>query len=507
MKVSTRIVGGFGILLLVLIAALAYQVFQIYNLQAINRSVAQVNFKAAATVQRMEQKLLDLESDCKKFFVLNGEVTYAKNIEEQRMDFASDLASLERTQLTPRERMTLKDLYRAADRFWQTYDDEKAKLPTNPNLDGAETTDSGDELPSAVRDAINEFSDATQALFSAVQIGIQEQGEVAAAAGDTAGKISFIAGGASLLIAIVLAIVIVRAIAEPLRQLTHSTRRISKGQFWHRLPTDGGDEFAELARDFNEMALRLSELDQMKKGFVSHVSHELKAPLASMRQVFLLMLQEIPGRLNDQQRKLLRLSSNSAERLSAMVGNLLDVSRMEAGAMEYTMRPLDLAALAQAVVDEFEVQAQEKNIQLKLESAPEVWAACDRDRVVQVIGNLIDNALKFTPQETAIVVRLQTMDGRKALVSVSDSGPGVPEQHKTKIFEKFHQLSQGKKLHGQSVGLGLAICKSIVEAHRGRIWVEDNPDGGSVFFFDLPASTPTAASASESLSMAGGAGR
>src|SRR5206468_5675663 len=140
---------------------------------------------------------------------------------------------------------------------------------------------------------------------------------------------------------------------------------------------DGRDEFAELARDFNAMAQRLSELDQMKKDFVSHVSHELKAPLASMRQVFLLLLQEIGGPLNDQQRRLLRLSSNSAERLTAMVGNLLDVSRMEAGTMEYVMQPHDIAALAQGVADEFEVQANERNIRLKIESNGMAWAECD----------------------------------------------------------------------------------------------------------------------------------
>ena len=158
------------------------------------------------------------------------------------------------------------------------------------------------------------------------------------------------------------------------------------------------------------------------------------------------------------------------------------------------------------MVDEFEVQARDKNIQLRVESNGEIWASCDRDRVVQVIGNLLDNALKFAPPESAIVAEVTATDSGKVRVAVADSGPGVPQEHKTKIFEKFHQLKQGKKLHGQSVGLGLAICKSIVEAHGGAIWVEDNAAGGSLFCFDLPASaTPTTtAAANESISVAGG---
>src|SRR5262245_49404804 len=171
---------------------------------------------------------------------------------------------------------------------------------------------------------------------------IEDTVKKAAGSGDQARRFSFTAGGASLLIALIVAVYLVRGIADPLRQVTQGTRRISKGQFWHRLPADSRDEFGELARDFNAMAQRLSELDQMKKDFVSHVSHELKAPLASMRQVFLLLLQEIAGPLNEQQKKLLRLSSVSAERLTSMVGNLLDVSRLEAGTMEYDIHPFDV---------------------------------------------------------------------------------------------------------------------------------------------------------------------
>jgi signal transduction histidine kinase len=109
--------------------------------------------------------------------------------------------------------------------------------------------------------------------------------------------------------------------------------------------------------------------------------------------------------------------------------------------------------------------------------------------MIQVIGNLFDNALKFSPRGSTIVAGIQTRGSgahRFLVFSVRDSGIGVPGDHKAKIFEKFHQVKQGKKMSGQGVGLGLAICRSIVEAHRGRIWVEDNPGGGSVFYFEIP---------------------
>jgi signal transduction histidine kinase len=169
-----------------------------------------------------------------------------------------------------------------------------------------------------------------------------------------------------------------------------------------------------------------------------------------------------------------------------MVGNLLDVSRMEAGTMEYQMAAHDLVPLIKAVMDEFDVQARDKGIQFRLECPePSVLVECDRDRIVQVIGNLFENALKFSPSQSEVVTRIGGGKAGEILVAVSDSGPGVPNDQKERVFQKFHQLRQGKKMTGQGVGLGLAICKSIVEAHRGQIWVEDNPNGGSVFSFVL----------------------
>src|SRR5262249_50233162 len=206
---------------------------------------------------------------------------------------------------------------------------------------------------------------------------------------------------------IVVALLFVRSIDEPLRRLVEGTRAIAKGQFWHRLPARGNDEFAELAHDFNVMTERLGELDQMKKDFVSHVSHDLKAPLASIRQIMHLLLQEIPGPLSEQQKSLIQLSYKSAERLASMVGNLLDISRMEAGSMEYQITSHDIVPVVKGAMDELEVQAREKGTRFRLEcSEASVFVECDRERIVQVIGNLYENALKFSPGSTDIVTRI-----------------------------------------------------------------------------------------------------
>jgi signal transduction histidine kinase len=154
--------------------------------------------------------------------------------------------------------------------------------------------------------------------------------------------------------------------------------------------------------------------------------------------------------------------------------------------MEYLMAANDVVPLIKEVAEEFGVQAQEKTIQMRLESEEAtVFAGCDRDRIVQVIGNLYENALKFSPTGSEILTTVRRGKANEIVISVADSGPGVPDGHKEKIFHKFHQVKYGTKLTGQGVGLGLAICKTIVDAHHGQIWVEDNPKGGSVFSFIL----------------------
>ncbi len=175
--------------------------------------------------------------------------------------------------------------------------------------------------------------------------------------------------------------------------------------------------------------------------------------------------------------------------------------------MEYELKANDLADLVRSAVADLMVTASERGLEVKLEIPEQpLVVECDGDRIMEIIRNLIGNAVKFSPRDSAIYVRATTVASPPAgmppvwrsrlasasngrgfvLLSVADAGPGVPEPHKEKIFEKFHQVKQGKKVPGQGAGLGLAISRTIAEAHRGALWVEDNPDGGSIFFLLIP---------------------
>lgn len=465
--------------MLLAIVLLVNQLSAIHQMQRVNRELSAINVVYATTGLEMMRIAKLLGDDSKKYFAALDPF-YEQLMVNSRSDLLENLDRLRQQAKSEREQAEIAKLSEALDEHRRVFSQLKQKNQTwDPH-----------ELPPDLIIATESVEAKAEVTLDAITVAINERAVAAEELGRKAEQVAWIAGVFSFLLGGIVAALIVRSINDPLRRLVQGTRAIAKGRFWHRLPIRGNDEFAELALDFNMMSERLGELDRMKKDFVSHVSHDLKAPLASIRQIMHLLLQQIPGSLNEQQRSLIQLSYNSAERLSAMVGNLLDVSRMEAGAMEYRMAANDIIPIIKGVTDEFEVQANQKEIRFRLECDQlSVLAECDRERIVQVIGNLYENALKFSPSHTEIVTRAGQGRTGEIVISVTDSGPGIPDGHKEKIFQKFHQVKHGEKLAGQGVGLGLAICKTIVEAHRGQIWVEDNPNGGSVFSFVLRPAT------------------
>src|SRR6476646_3463475 len=254
-----------------------------------------------------------------------------------------------------------------------------------------------------------------------------------------------------------------------------------------------------------EMKGKLVEVDQMKKNFISHVSHELKAPLASMQETTHLMLEQIPGPLTEKQKRLLDLNLQSGKRLAQMIGNILDLSRLEAGIVEYDIQAADIAELMHNVVMELSSEARHRSLRILTDIQREpLIVKCDPNRMVQLFTNLLENAIRFSHKGGFVSVHVRAITqvpripstararlsnrvpNGFALIGISDSGPGIDDANKELVFHTFHQGKQGKKSPGESLGLGLAISRAVVEAHNGTIWVEDNPSGGSVFFVLLP---------------------
>lgn len=232
---------------------------------------------------------------------------------------------------------------------------------------------------------------------------------------------------------------------------------------------------------------REKEIDQMKSDFISLVSHELRTPLTSIIGFVSFILDGKAGAINDRQRNSLARVQRQSKRLAALINDLLDISRIESGRIQMDRAPISLLEIVRQRIEEIRPQADEKSIQMSLtapESVPQILG--DEARMGQVFTNLVGNAIKFTPDNGEVNVKIEA-DGNLLHVEVIDTGPGIPPEERQKIFDKFYQLSDISTRQQGGSGLGLSISKSIVEAHSGKLWIDDGNQGkGSNFQFVLP---------------------
>lgn len=494
MKITTRIIFGYGLFIAILLGMAVYQVITVKRIQSINQTLRETSFKnALSCVQALWDHEL-VEEYTRKLFAL-ADADYLNQLKEFQKDYEKQLTQLKKNAASEEERLEISRL----ERFWDSF-------VTDLRLQQQSLPQEGAVLPDSLRDDLDRLGAQTRSVYQSSLRSISAEVEKSRKTSDAAALILGCSAFVALSISILVSFFIYRSISNPLTHLTEGTRAIAEGKFYYRLDTSRNDEFSQLARDFNTMTRRLNELDEMKKDFVSHVSHELKAPLVSMQETIQLILGQIPGPLTDKQKRLLELNLQSGHRLTSMISNLLDLSKIEAGVIEYDLKSQNLVPLVQNAIAEIEVQAYEKQIQVKTALPEEpLLVECDSGRIVQVIVNLVGNAVKFSPKKGIVQVAVETtkkipdtlprsqrnrvMNPGKGkyygLVTVTDFGGGIPDSDKEKIFEKFHQVKRDKKTAGQGVGLGLAISRTIVEAHRGAIWVEDNPEGGSRFLLLL----------------------
>ena len=243
-------------------------------------------------------------------------------------------------------------------------------------------------------------------------------------------------------------------------------------------------------RDITEQ----KETEERKNDFLSVISHELRTPLASIGGSLDLVLDNVVGAINEKQRRYLELAKDSCQKLNVVIDDLLDISKFEKGRMEIHMEPISIVQLVEEVAEKFQPSAMEKDIVIKLEKpAQDARVYSDYNRLVQVMNNLLSNAIKFTPSQGEIEIRvfLPKVLSPHVGVSVKDTGPGIRAEDLERVFDKFEQVrhSETRKIGG--TGLGLAISRSIIEAHKGKIWVESKPGEGAKFIFLLPVEKRT----------------
>jgi PAS domain S-box-containing protein len=237
-----------------------------------------------------------------------------------------------------------------------------------------------------------------------------------------------------------------------------------------------------IARDITERKRQ----EQLKDEFVATVSHELRTPLTSIAGTIGMLTSEAVGVLPEPARRLIDIAHRNCQRLARIVNDILDMEKIEAGEMRFDVRPIELRALIEQTIESLQGFARHHGASVRLDdAAPRVEALADPDRLGQVMANLLSNALKFSPPGGEVVVSVGS-DRDAARISVRDHGPGIPDDYKHRIFEKFVQVDATDARKKGGTGLGLSIARQIVVNLGGRIDIEDAPDGGTTFHVTLP---------------------
>lgn len=305
-------------------------------------------------------------------------------------------------------------------------------------------------------------------------------------------RVIWAVGFVSILLMLFVSFHVAKRITRPIQHIASTAEAIKSGDVMQRAHVHSDDEIGTLAAGINDMAGKLGsdieklrKLERVRSQFLANVSHELRTPIFSI-QGFLETL--LDGAVDDPNvnRDFLEKAHHHASRLNALLSDLIDISRIESGEMKMSFRYFPLSELIQQVVEEMQPQAEKKSLSLRIESSgtSDGTAYGDRDRMKQVLINLIDNALKYTEPGGSVTVQAVQADER-TVIKVRDTGSGIAPEHHSRIFERFYRVDRDRSREVGGTGLGLAIVKHIIEAHGGTIRVESAVGQGSTFIFSL----------------------
>jgi signal transduction histidine kinase len=284
---------------------------------------------------------------------------------------------------------------------------------------------------------------------------------------------------ASAAVAVVAGLLLARSISQSVERVRTASAELAAGDLRVRAPESGPVEVADLAASFNEMAASLERLFDARRELVAWASHDLRTPLANMQA----MLEALEDGLVPVETTTPILREQVAL-LSSLVDDLFELARIDAGALTLELRDAPLEPVVGSCLRGVEADARRRGIGLAASVPDDVSAQCAPEKVERVLVNLLTNALRHTPSDGSIAVRVEQID-REVRVTVEDTGEGLDDEARLRMFDRFWRADPARSARGS--GLGLAIARGLVEAHGGRIWAENRPGGGARVSFTLPA--------------------
>ena len=461
------LIAGFLLVALPLLGTLLYSALHTQRLTEQGRNAVFGAAKAAAASRSLVNRIGSIERLALQLAVLPDS--------QLRADFARAHASFRQLAgelaLLPLDAGQVAALERTVERE-QTLYERITKTPPG-RLELREVR----ELAGALVD------DAYQVLAVSYLVADREVERLGASADEVHRRLIMMVLIATAL-ALAAALALTRLIARPIGQLDSAIRQLGSADFERPIRVSGPADLQSLGERLDWLRLRLTELEAQKNRFLRHLSHDLKTPLAALREGTELLNDQVAGPLAPPQRQVVAILRDNSVKLQHLIEDLLDYQRALHAASGLLIGPIKLAALLRQSVRSHQLAAHGKALKLELEAgAFTVWA--DEAKLRSVVDNLIGNAVKFTPAGGHVVVRARQSDAW-ATIDVVDSGPGVPAEEREAIFEAFYRGRAGAFGRAEGTGLGLAIAREFTEAHGGRIEIVAAEAGGGHFRVTLP---------------------
>ena len=468
-----------AIILLIICLGL-YTTFKLNQLNAIINYVTSVD---GLTI-RITDKLLDAiltQSGFEEKYLISKDKDFSQRFFEIGDYFTKNMHELSLLADTPQKRELVFNVSKAHDRYLSLFKKETS-LPTynesQGNFEGYEK-----EKENVIQEIGEALGEITEIAKTDREAKIEEVSAICL----HLIRVTIITVSIAMIVGVIISFINTWSINKPILLLQEKTREIAKGKFNVPLSISSPPEIKELGVAFNTMCERLKELDDMKIDFISHVSHQLRTPLTSIREASNMLIEGIFTDVAKKQHELFSIIKDECERLINSVNRILDLSRMEAGMMKYDFHSYSMVSIITNSVSNLAPLTQRKEITVEMnlpDDLPQV--KINEERIVQVVEELLGNAIKFTEQSGRITIfALHDIENKIIRVSIADTGCSIPKEELDKIFDKFKRIEKGWTAM-RGTGLGLSIAKHIIAAHGGKIWAESKPGKGSIFYFTLP---------------------
>jgi two-component system sensor histidine kinase GlrK len=466
LSIFWRLTIGFLAIIVLVSGVNLFALHQIRQITEFSNALVSTHYPAIDTAKWLIDSLYAQIRNEKKYLAVRDDV-FLKHFDNDAREFQHTLEALLQQEASPDGQSALKEIETLHDDYRILFHTEARLEPVRTQKMSKEYESQRDAIVTSMTKHLESFADLHEASISTVVTDARRRSEQAG---------------------VVTKQLVIYSILSPLRRLQEHIRQIGLGNFKTAVNVSAPSDLRELVESVGAMAKKLQELDDLKAEFVSHITHELRSPLTAIHAGTQLLLEEIPGPVNEPQRETLELMVESSRQLIDMISSLLDLSKIDAGMMEYRIVSSDMKRVLDTAVNKIRLLADRERIRIVIE-APRgpLFAPVDESRMQQVLDNLLSNALKFSREGGSIYLRLEPDQKEKVLrISVTDTGRGIAPESIQHVFERFYQGAVRARGGSPGTGIGLALVKRVVEAHGGRIWAESELGKGTTMTFVLP---------------------